>query len=128
MHVGRAQIVVVLMGVTMSIVAVIVPMAFAEQECAADVHCQAKNSDPGSFPVCDIGRSKQALDRADAYAEGNDRQDKSAGKARQIADLPSAESEPLVVGMAPRIGVRPSGNTESARMGSHVEAISQQRH
>ena len=136
-QVGRAQVhvvvvtvrVVVRMSVIVPVmVAVLVTMLSLQQPCAQQVDAQAEHGNRDGFVVVDRGGYEQAPQRLDHHQRGNHRQQHGAAVAAEYLDLPGAEGEAAVPGVAPRQRISHDGKPHRQRMRTHVPAIGQQRH
>ena len=108
--------------------AVIVMVRLAENQRADDVDHQPEDGDHDRFLVLDRLRRDDPLDRADHHHHGHAKQEDGAGEAAQHLDLPGAEREARVLGVAPGRGVGHRRKADRHGMGAHVPAVRQQGH
>ena len=113
-QVGRAQVEVVAVGMPVSVVPVVavvvvvpvaVPMLVAQPPGAEQVHRQAHRGDCDRLLVVDRAGLQQPLHGLRHHQRGHAQQQDRAGVAAEDLDLPGAEGEAAVAGVAPRAGI-----------------------
>ena len=109
-------------------VAVAVMMVVLQQPGAGQIHRQAQQRRADGLVVADGQRVHQPLDRFDQHGQRHADEQQRAGIAAQYLDLPGAEREALVTGIACRHPVGKDRQPQRHRVRTHVPAIGQQGH
>ncbi len=103
-------------------------MVVRQQQRARQIDGQPQPRHPQRLAIGNRAGRQQPVDRFDRNADREHAEQQGAGKARQIADFAGPEHEARIGGMAARIAIGERRQPERADMGSHVDAIGQQRH
>ena len=111
----------------MPVIVAVMMTFFAEEPCTGDIHGQAETRDRDRLGEMDRNRREDTADRFVADQERNHREDDSAGEARQVAELASAEREARIIGMLTGIGISERRKQERPCMCAHMQAIGNKR-
>ncbi len=135
-QVGRTQVVVVRMIVTMPmpvLVIVRVPVRDVVAVRAEDHHRQPVDDQPDHrhrdrVAVADLDRVQEAFDALDHHEHREADEQQRAREAGQRVDLARAEAVAAVEGVASGVGVGHRGQPERDRVRAHVQPVGEQRH
>ena len=109
-------------------VVVMVLVRAGQNDRADDIDHQADGGDDQRFLVVDgLGR-EDPLDRRNHHGRGDPQQEDGTREAGEDLDLPGAEGEPRVAGVAPGGGVGKGAQADGHGVRTHVPAVGQQRH
>ena len=112
----------------MPLIRMAVMMTFStEGPCTGDIHDQAETRDRDRLGEMDRNRREDTADRFVADQERNHREDDSAGEAREVSELASAEREARIVGMLTGVGIRERREQERTSVCAHMQAIGNKR-
>jgi hypothetical protein len=123
MRVPMIMAVTVVMPVVMPVV-----VSVAKDERTNQIDDQSENGNDHGFLVVDWLRRDDPFDGTKYHQSSNSKQEDRTGKAAQDLNLPSAEGKPGIASVFSGGAVGNGTQANGHGMGTHVPAISQQRH